>query len=200
MAGFPSSRSGPAEPRSDGEATPHGAQPARTGPTAAYDLLHLGQTDVVACVEPCLIVVSFAITPEGVEAIGRGIAKLTQRQQKACSLSIVERKSGPATSPEAREALAEIARKYGKSVTGGAVVCDGTGFSATATRSVVTGINMASRSPHPTQVFATLSPALVWLQSLRPSRDLDLALLARAATMLREHLQNLARASGRPGG
>jgi hypothetical protein len=194
VGGFQSLRNGLLEGRSDAEA---GSGPAArlqpdhppTSRTHQYDLLHLGATDLVACVGPCLIIISYTITLPGVEAIGRGFAKLTQRDKKACSLSIVERKSGPGTAPEARDAIAEIAKKYDKNMTGSAVVCDGTGFRATAVRSVVTAILMASRSSSPTKVFAAPEPALDWLQTTRPARDLDLAMLAQATTALRARLQ-----------
>lgn len=167
-----------------------------TSRTSPYDLLHLGPTDLIASVGPCVLVVTHTITLAGVDAIGRAFTKLTHRQQKACSISFVERKSGPGTSPEARDAITEIARKHDKNMTGAAVVCDGTGFRATAVRSVVTAIHMASRASHPTKVFAAPEPALEWLQSTRPTRDLDLGLLAQAVTALRARLnEQMARAA-----
>jgi hypothetical protein len=195
VGGFQSLRNGPLEGRSDADA---GSGPVSrlqqdlppTSRTHQYDLLHLGTTDLIACVGPCLLILSYTITLPGVEAIGRGFAKLTQREKKACSMSIVERKSGPGTAPEARDAIAEIAKKYDKNMTGSAVVCDGTGFRATAVRSVVTAIHMASRSSSPSKVFAAPEPALEWLQTTRPGRDLDLAMLAQATTALRARLKD----------
>jgi len=162
-----------------------------TSRTQAYDILHAGPSDLVARVGQCLIVLSHALTLDGVNAIARGMGKLTQRQQTACSISIVERKSGPGTSPEVRTAVAEIVRKYDTSISGAAVVCDGSGFRATAVRSVVTAINMASRASHPSKVFASCEPAFEWLESTRPNRDLDIELLAQAVTALRPRLQEL---------
>lgn len=195
MGGFRSLSSGLLEGRSDAEAGSgpgsrlHPDQPP-TSRAHSYDLLHLGATDLVACVGPCLLIISYTITLPGVEAIGRGFAKLTQRDKKACSMSIVERKSGPGTAPEARDAISEIAKKYDRNMTGSAVVCDGTGFRATAVRSVVTAIHMASRSSSPSKVFAAPEPALEWLQSTRPAHDLDLAVLTQATAALRARLQD----------
>lgn len=194
VGGFQSLRNGLLEGRSDAEA---GSGPSSrlhpdhppTSRAQPYDLLHLGSTDLVACVGPCLLILSYTITLPGVEAIGRGFAKLTQRDKKACSMSIVERRSGPGTAPEARDAIAEIAKKYDKNMSGSAIVCDGTGFRATAVRSVVTAIHMASRSSSPSKVFAAPEPALEWLQTTRPNHDLDLSLLAQATTALRARLQ-----------
>ena len=91
---FQSLRNGPLEGRSDAEASSGPAsrlQPDHppTSRTHQYDLLHLGATDLIACVGPCLLIISYTITLPGVEAIGRGFAKLTQREKKACSMSIV---------------------------------------------------------------------------------------------------------------
>jgi hypothetical protein len=192
--------------RSDGEPAGVSSRVLHDSPptsrTLPYDLLHLGAGDLVARVGPCLIVVSYSLTLEGVEAIGRGLAKQTQRQQQACSISIVERKSGSGTTPEVREAIAEVVRKYDNSITGAAVVCDGSGFRATAIRSVVTAINMASRASHPSKVFATCEPALEWLQATRPDRDLDIELLCQALASLRprlkDYMDRLAAARARP--
>ncbi len=46
-----------------------------------------------------------------------------------------------------------------------AVVLEVTGFQATVIRSVVTAINLASGSSFPNKVFASLSPACVWLST-----------------------------------
>ena len=161
-----------------------------TSRTQPYDLLHVGSTDLIACVGPCLVIISYTFTLAGVEAIGRGMAKLVARQQKICSISFVERKSGPGTAPEARDAVAEIVRKHDKNITGAAIVCDGTGFRATAVRSVVTAIHMASRASYASKVFASSEPALEWLQNTRGTPDLDLKLLAQASVSLRARLKD----------
>jgi hypothetical protein len=192
---FRSLRSGLLEGSRSDAAIPPGpaSRVARDAPptsrTQPYEVLHAGPTDLIASVGPCLIVISHTITLDGVAAIGRGLAKLTQRYEKACSVSFVERKSGPGTAPEARQAIAEIAHEYDKHISGAAVVCDGTGFRATAVRSVVTAINMASRASHPSKVFATGDLALQWLQSLHLEGDFDLSLVTQATVALRARLQ-----------
>jgi hypothetical protein len=149
----------------------------------------MSNTDLVASIGPCLIVVSHVVTLAAVEAMGRGLSRLTQGQQLACSLSIVERKSGPGTSDEVRDAIIEVTRKHTRNMTGAAVICEGTGFRATGVRSVVTSIHMASHSLHPSKVFAEAESALEWLQGTRPQRDLDPALLMQATSALRARLQ-----------
>jgi hypothetical protein len=185
----------------DGVASRTPPEAPRTGRTQPYELLHLGDTDLVACVGPCLLVVSNMLTLEAVEQMGRGMTKLMQRYGKLSSLSLVDRKSGPNTTPEARDAITEIVRKHSHGITGAAVVCEGTGFRATAIRSIVTAIHMASRSTHSSKVFAAAEPAIEWLASTRSDGALDVALLRQASEGLRAKLQErLARAAARESG
>jgi hypothetical protein len=205
VGGFQSFRSGRLESgRSDAEGQAPASRVHPDAPpsslTQPYNLLHVGSTDLIASLGPCLIVLSYTITLAGVEAIGRGLAKLTQGKQKACSISFVERTTGPGTASDARQAITEIARKYESSLSSAAIVCGGTGFRATAVRSVVTAIHMASRATYPTKVFSTDSPAFEWLQGTRPNADLDLTLLTEATTALRARLQErmMRAAAGEP--
>jgi hypothetical protein len=185
----------------DGAASRTPPEAPRTGRTQSYELLHFGETDLVACVGPCLVVVSHTLTLEAVEAMGRGMAKLVHRYNKLSSLSLVDRKNGPNTTPEARDAITEIVRKHSHGITGAAVVCEGTGFRATAIRSIVTAIHMASRSSHPSKVFSEPEPAIEWLASTRSDSAIDKALLRQASEGLRAKLQErLTRAAARDRG
>lgn len=170
----------------------------RTGRTQPYELLHVGGTDLVACVGPTLVVLSEILTLEAVDAIARGMAKLEHRYGKLSTLAIVERKSGPNTLPEARDGITEIVRRHAHCITGAAVVCEGTGFRATAIRSVVTAIHMASRSSHSSKVFAAAEAAVEWLAGTRTDGAIDVKLLLEATGVLRARLQaQLARAAAR---
>jgi hypothetical protein len=81
------------------------------------------------------------------------------------------------------------------------VVCEGTGFRATAVRSIVTAIHMASRSTHPSRVFSTPEPAIEWLAGTRSDGALGAALLLEASATLRAKLQaRLARLAARDPG
>jgi hypothetical protein len=185
----------------DGAASRTPPEPPRTGRTQPYELMHLGDTDLVACVGPCLVVVSNTLTLEAVEVIGRAMAKLAHRYGKLSSLSLVDRKSGPNTTFEARDAITDIVRKHSQSISGAAVVCEGTGFRSTAIRSIVTAIHMASRSQHSSKVFAAAEPAIQWLATTRSDGALDVTLLLQAADGLRTKLQErLARAAARDSG
>jgi hypothetical protein len=173
----------------------------RTGRTQVYEILHLGDTDLVACVGPCLVVVSDTLTLEGVDAMGRAMTKLTQRYGKLSSLSFLDRNGGPKLSAPARDGVTELVRKHAPALSGSAVVCEGTGFRATAVRSIVTAIYMASRATHPSKVFAAPEPAIEWLLTTRSDGAIGAALLLETAATLRAKLQaRLARVAARDAG
>ncbi len=172
--------SGPV-PRGDGPPT------SRKLPT---DILYLSESDLIACAGPCLIVVVDTLTAGGLEASAKGMARLAQRYGKLCSISVIERQAPTAMNPETRDAATELTRKYTKSISGAAVICEGTGFRATAVRSVVTAIHMASSSSHPCKVFATTGPAAEWLATTQPVGTVDVPSLNQAIDQLRSRLQD----------
>lgn len=156
----------------------------------SFDVLHLGEKDLIACDGRCLVIVTEALSRAGIAALDQGMARLTGQWGTAASISIVEDKAtGTSLHADDRRALTEIARKYGKVTSASAVVCVGTGFRATAIRSVVTAIHMASSSPHPSKVFATPEPALAWLAAKHPEGLLDVPALARTVAALRAQLR-----------
>jgi len=157
--------------------------------TALFDLLHAGETDLIACADACLVIVVERLSAEGLEALARGMDRLARQHGTLCSLCIIQRQ-GPITSmgPERRRVLANIMRKYSPNTSGAAVVFEGTGFRATALRSMVTAIHMASFAKHPSKVFATTEPALDWLERKHPAEQLDATRLAEAVSALRARL------------
>jgi hypothetical protein len=164
---------------------PEGPPTSRKLPS---DILHLGDTDLVACAGPCLIVVVDTLTTAGIDAMAKGMARLTQRHEKMCSISVVERQATTSMHPSTRQATTDLTRKYTKQMSAAAVVCEGTGFRATAVRSIVTAIHMASFSSHPSKVFASSGPAVEWLATTQPPGALDVPGLNQAIDMLRSRL------------
>jgi hypothetical protein len=151
--------------------------------------LHAGDADLIACSGPCLIVVAAKISLPGATAIGRGMARLKQRYWKMCCIAITERKSAPGMDPECRAALVELTRTYTNSISGSAVVCEGSGFRATAVRSIVTAIQMASLASHPAKVFASIEQALEWLASTQPEAAFDVFGMMESIDALRASLR-----------
>jgi hypothetical protein len=160
--------------------------------TSAVDILHFGSTDLVACAGPCVITVSVEITMPGIEAITRALARLQRRYGSVCAFSVTDRQSSGGIDPACRQGLIELTRKYTHVLSGTATVLEGAGFRATALRSLVTAIHLASSSTHPAKVFAAVQPALEWLASTQPAGALDIAGMAQSITTFRAQLKEKA--------
>jgi hypothetical protein len=161
-------------------------------PSRQFDILHVTATDLIACAGPCVIVVVDLMTLEGVDAMGRGMARLAKRFDKFCALTFVERPVMSGGRTEIREAITEVSRTYMHHLSASAVVCEGTGFQATALRSVTTAIHMASAASYPCKVFASTEPALSWLQTKWPQGVLDLPTMTATVVTLRARLREQA--------
>jgi hypothetical protein len=151
--------------------------------------VHVGSTDVVACAGPCVITVTVEITMSGLDAIARGLARLQRRYASVCAFSITDRQSSGGIAPECRQGLIDLTRKYTRVLSGTATVLEGSGFRATALRSLVTAVHLASSSSHPAKVFASVQPALEWLASTQPDGALDISSMTRAIATFRAQLQ-----------
>ncbi len=77
-------------------------------------------------------------------------------------LVVVESHSAMPTA-DVRKALQEALEGGAGTTLLSAVVHEGTGFQASAIRSVVTGLNMLTRLPYPHRIFATVGDAAVWI-------------------------------------
>jgi len=99
-----------------------------------------------------------------------GVQKVRQAYERSwrlnpnglCTMMIVEPRA-PMPGAEVRKALAEaLAVGSGRTLMS-AVIHEGSGFHASAVRSVVTGLAMLTRLPFPHQVFATVRDAANWM-------------------------------------
>lgn len=166
--------------------------PQATAQPTSVDILHFGSTDLVACAGPCVVTVSVEITMSGIDAITRAMARLQRRFGTVCAFSITDRQSSGGIDPACRQGLIELSRKYTHILSGTATVLEGSGFRATALRSLVTAVHLASASSHPAKVFASVQPALEWLASTQPAGAIDVASLAQAITTFRAQLKEKA--------
>jgi hypothetical protein len=149
------------------------------------EMVYQSSNDLVAMVGDCLVVIMVKeLTPLCVNAVGRGFASLTRRYTKVNYFSVIEQGT-LVMHPEARREMVKVVSKHTQSITGAAVVCNGTGFRATAVRSVITAIHMASFASHPLRVFSALDPALAWLGGKQAPGELDLAALSVELERLR---------------
>jgi tRNA U38,U39,U40 pseudouridine synthase TruA len=60
-------------------------------------------------------------------------------------------------------------KSYDKHLAGAAITFEGRGFKMTMVRSVITAINMASRTQFPNSVFADVDSAATWLAMCAPT-------------------------------
>jgi len=98
--------------------------------------------------------------------------------------------AAPLPSAEARESLAGTLRDFGGRMHASAVVMEGQGFRAAAVRSVVTGVVLVSRLPHPHRVFHAAPEGCAWLEKQcgdAVARKFVAADLLRAIESARSH-------------
>ena len=65
--------------------------------------------------------------------------------------------------PEARRGIADFLARNDKRIAAAAIVYGAAGFKASALRSIITAINLASRATFPSKVFAETEQGLNWL-------------------------------------
>jgi hypothetical protein len=161
---------------------PHPATPS------AETIVHQGAGDLVASLGNSVVVLlEHSFTTLAASAIGSEMSRIVGRYGRVNYVSLIS--SGKLRQQHgARTAMANVVRRYTKSITGAAIVCEGTGFRPTVVRSAITGIHVASLASHPLRVFSTLEPALAWLLEQQPERDLDIAALGRSVGELRARL------------
>lgn len=102
----------------------------------------------------------------GVSLMRRGVAEISERHEKFGYLVIIEPEADLLFSTDVRSGIDSMVKRFSSRIAGSAVVFEKQGFQATAVRSVVTAINVASRASHPTQVFSELQEGVSWLNSL----------------------------------
>jgi hypothetical protein len=124
--------------------------------------------NAVVLVGSCVIVVCNTQSDlTMVNALGQGFEQLLRDYPKVGVCSIIELGSTrPAA--EVRGAFARVMERFTRAICGSAIVYEGNGFKATAVRSVVTAVNLASAASHPNKVFGDVSSAFTWLMPLLP--------------------------------
>jgi hypothetical protein len=102
----------------------------------------------------------------GVTDVRRGFLEAGRGRpgRKLGFVTIVDAQCEMAAAPEVRDEVAELLRVYAAQVGAAAVAFEGTGFRMTLVRSVITAINMASRSRFPNAVFTDKVSAASWME------------------------------------
>jgi hypothetical protein len=100
---------------------------------------------------------------EALKTILRSLAA-TVPNKKVGVLTIVAA-DAPLPSAEARSALVELFHDSAEAVVCSAVVFEGSGFRASAVRSVATGLALLARQPFPHRIFANTRTAFNWTET-----------------------------------
>ncbi|HTV25354.1 MAG TPA: hypothetical protein VMG12_41955 [Polyangiaceae bacterium] len=107
----------------------------------------------------------------------RALDDLAARHEKFGYVAVIEPDAQLLMPADIRNGFNALVKRYSPRFTGAAIVFEKTGFHATAVRSVVTAINLASRATHPNHVFADLREGLSWLAQLTPAEPSAAGLL-----------------------
>jgi hypothetical protein len=120
----------------------------------------------IATAGSCVVqLVHTQLTLAGISATRRALGDLTDRYDKVGFITVLEDTSKVTVTDEIRAGVAGIVRQYSPLFCAAAVVFEGQGFRATAVRSVVTALNIASRAQHPNRVFSRLNDGIGWVES-----------------------------------
>ena len=107
---------------------------------------------------------------------------------KVSFLTVVQADCELSTPPEVRKALAELLSTYKDNLAGAAIAFEGEGFRMTMVRSVITAINMMTRTRFPNSVFSNTTEAIDWLHERSTSSDSAIHVHHLIATLKRIHL------------
>lgn len=103
-----------------------------------------------------------------VSLMRRALDDLSARYEKFGYLGVIEPDAQLLMPPDVRNGMNALVKRFSPRFTGAAIVYEKTGFHATAVRSVVTAINLASRATHPNHVFSDVREGVAWLSQITP--------------------------------
>lgn len=103
-----------------------------------------------------------------VSLVRRALDDLAGRHDKFGYLVLLEADAQLLIPLDIRDGYNALIKRYSPLLTGAAIVFEKAGFQATAVRSIVTAVNLASRASHPNHVFADLRAGVSWLSQVTP--------------------------------
>jgi hypothetical protein len=161
----------------------------RSAGLVGYEIVFNTADGVVATLGPCVLIIhSKTATTSILSAMGRAYATAAETWERIAHLCIITPESGMLPPGEVREALQRLMMRFDKRLAAAAIVYEGTGFKATAVRSIVTGLCMVARTTHPTRVFTREGEACLWVaQALALPALLARSELCDAMKELRRH-------------
>jgi hypothetical protein len=105
------------------------------------------------------------------------LADLAARHDRFGCLAVVEPGAKLRLPADVREGYGALIERYSPRFTGIAIIYEKSGFQATALRSLITALNVASRAAHPHHVFADLREGAAWVSKLTASEPTPVALV-----------------------
>jgi hypothetical protein len=160
-----------------------------TTPFGVVEVYSRDREYVIAVTGPYVIQVLLQQTPTSVSVLRRALTDLCTRHDKIGFLGIFEPNAQLTLSPDVRESVNALIRRYSPRFSGAALVYEKQGFHATAMRSLVTAVNVASRAQHPNRVFSDLREGVSWMCKLTAAEPTP-AGLVHIVQVLRQSLRN----------
>jgi len=116
------------------------------------------------------------IVRSGVEWTQRAFSTLVsgaRPKRKVVFLTAVMPECDVSTPPDVRKGIADLLKTHESQLACAAIVFEGNGFSMTVVRSVITAINLTSRSRFPNGVFSKIDSALTWMAPHAREHDIQ---------------------------
>jgi hypothetical protein len=159
-------------------------RPARRVASATLTVAHVDPALVVGAYGPVhLCVYRDALTSEGLEIANSHHRALMSRFPRTFVLGAAQ-SNLPLPPSDVRQRGAELIDENQAHVEAAAMVLQGTGFWASAVRSVMTASFAIARQPYPSKAFATGAEAAAWLTSFAAGAVLDPVGVAEALATL----------------
>jgi hypothetical protein len=168
------------------EATKVRARPAAKSP-------NLPEHKVIASLSGCTVLtagnylIHYANGPgtlESVRALVQACEELCSVHERVGYLSILGNSPDFRIANDVRIEIEAMVKRFASRYAAAAIVFAGQGFAATAARSVVTSVNIATQAQHPNRVFPDLDSALPWLKERFPEGTPDAGGLRALTQML----------------
>jgi len=120
---------------------------------------------LASCGQVYITLLHLPLTYDGAVRLGRESKRLAHAfDGKMCSLAIIEPSAASSPPPEVRELTTGLTTAH--PLLGAAIVIEGSGFRAAATRTVVAGMYLISKKRYPHKIVQTAREGAAWLVPL----------------------------------
>lgn len=144
-------------------------------PISPKVLYQQGSEKVLVLGNCVIVLIHSTLSLGAVAAIERAFEEIRRRNEWIAYFSQITR--GEKSDPLAQDRMAQVVARYTKQIAAAAIVYRGSGFRATAVRSLITAVHWTSRASHPMKVFEDVGSGLLWLKHQAHAESVDLSLL-----------------------